>query len=116
LPKNAYYFSSTLAARQHHGRQVPETGLPDFQTKIPNLGKFWKALECKRLVYSMAIWNHLKAILYILWSFGDLVGNMVYFPRFGILCRKKSGNPGPKLLINKPSPAVITIAPLDLRK
>jgi hypothetical protein len=58
LPKNAYYFSSTLAARQHHGRQVPETGLPDFQTKIPNLGKFWKALECKRLVYSMAIWNH----------------------------------------------------------
>jgi hypothetical protein len=28
-----------------------------FQTRNPNLGKFWRALQWKRLVYSMAIWN-----------------------------------------------------------
>jgi hypothetical protein len=34
-------------------------GLPDgtciFKTKNPNLGKFWRALECNRLVYYMAL-------------------------------------------------------------
>jgi hypothetical protein len=28
-----------------------------FQTKNPNLGKFWRALELKMLVYFMTIWN-----------------------------------------------------------
>jgi hypothetical protein len=31
-----------------------------FQTKKPNLGKLWMALECKGLVYSMAIWIILR--------------------------------------------------------
>jgi hypothetical protein len=31
-----------------------------FQTKIPNLGKFWRALEFKMLIYFMAIWNILQ--------------------------------------------------------
>jgi hypothetical protein len=34
-----------------------------FRTKNPNLGKLWRALEWKMLVYFMPIWN-------ILWPFG----------------------------------------------
>jgi hypothetical protein len=44
-----------------------------FQTKNPNLGKFWGSLEWKMLVYFMVILEY--------WS-------------FGILCQEKSGNPG----------------------
>jgi hypothetical protein len=53
------------------------TGLPDgtFQTKNPNLGKFWRALEWKSLLHSIATWNmyvfygrliYFRAICYIL--------------------------------------------------
>jgi hypothetical protein len=31
-----------------------------FQTKNPNLGIFWRVLEWKRLVYSLAVWNKLQ--------------------------------------------------------
>jgi hypothetical protein len=31
-----------------------------FQTKNPNLGKFWRALKWKRLLYSLAIWKILQ--------------------------------------------------------
>jgi hypothetical protein len=34
------------------------------------------------------------AIGNILWPFGVFCGNLVYFPRFGILVQEKSGNPG----------------------
>jgi hypothetical protein len=33
-------------------------------------------------------------ILWILWPFGTFCGHLVHFPRFGILYREKSGNPG----------------------
>jgi hypothetical protein len=35
----------------------------------------------------------LAAIWYILWPFGTFCGLLVYFSRFGMLCREKSGNP-----------------------
>jgi hypothetical protein len=39
-------------------------------------------------VYFTAKW-------YILWPFGAVCGHLVYiFPRFGMLYREKSGNPG----------------------
>jgi hypothetical protein len=38
----------------------------------PNLGKFWRILQGKMLVYSMAIWS-------ILLSFGTFCGHLVYF-------------------------------------
>jgi hypothetical protein len=57
-----------------------------FQTQNPNLGKFWRALDCKMVVYFMVI-------LYILWPFGNVVVLWYIFPRFGILCQEKSGNP-----------------------
>jgi hypothetical protein len=31
-----------------------------FQTKNPNLGKFWRALEWKMIIYYMIIWNILR--------------------------------------------------------
>jgi hypothetical protein len=61
-----------------------------FQTKNPNLGKFWRALEWKfygHLNYFMVIW-------YILWPFGNVVVIWYIFLRFGIMCHEKSGNPG----------------------
>jgi hypothetical protein len=37
-------------------------------------------------VYFTAKW-------YIIWPFGAFCGYSVYFCRFGMLCREKSGNP-----------------------
>jgi hypothetical protein len=48
-----------------------------FQTKNINLGKFWRVLQCKILVYLMAIWP-------ILWPFGIGCGHLVHFMVFGI--------------------------------
>jgi hypothetical protein len=39
---------------------------------------------------------HLTVFCYILWTFGLVHGNLVYFSRFGILYEKKSGKPGLK--------------------
>jgi hypothetical protein len=36
---------------------------------------------------------HFTVFCYILWIFGIVRGILVYFPRFGILNREKSGNP-----------------------
>jgi hypothetical protein len=64
-----------------------------FQTKNPNLGKFWRVLQWKILVYFMAIWSILRI-------FDIFYGHLVYFPpswqtfsRFGLLHKEKSGNP-----------------------
>jgi ABC-type enterochelin transport system permease subunit len=57
-----------------------------------HLGKFWRILQCKMLVYFMTIGYILRPIVYfvviryILWSFG-------LFPHFGMLHQEKSGNP-----------------------
>jgi hypothetical protein len=68
-----------------------------FKPKITNFGKFWKALELKRLVYvSYGHLNYRMAFWYISLPFGNLVAIWYIFPRFGILCQEKSGNPGPE--------------------
>jgi hypothetical protein len=61
-----------------------------FQTKNPNLGKFWRenaGIFYCHLEYCTVIW-------YILWPFGKVVVIWYLFLRFGILCQEKSGNPG----------------------
>jgi hypothetical protein len=85
-----------------------------FQTKNHNLGKFWRVLQWKMLVYFMSIWSilcpfglfyvhlvYFTAIWSILRPLEIFYGRLVYsvaiwyiFPRFGILYQKKSGNPG----------------------
>jgi hypothetical protein len=61
-----------------------------FQTKNPNWGKFWRALDWKMLIYFMAFWN-------ILQTFGIFYNSLVHFvftfPGFGIMHQEKSGNP-----------------------
>jgi hypothetical protein len=41
-----------------------------LQTKNPNLGKFWRALDWKMLIHFMSIWNALLTfgIFYDLWN------------------------------------------------
>jgi hypothetical protein len=46
-----------------------------FQAKNPNLGKFWRALDWKLLMYLMAIWN-------ILHTFRIFCDNLVHFVFF----------------------------------
>jgi hypothetical protein len=91
-----------------------------FQTKNPDLGKFWRVLEWKMLVYfmfirdilHMVIWYFLWSFgifqvicyfyghLVFLWSFGNVVVIWFIFPRFGMFCEEKSGNPAiPNLVL-----------------
>jgi hypothetical protein len=66
-----------------------------FRTKNTNLGKVWRALEWKLLVYFMTIWNILRSFgICSLWPFGLVCGHLVYFsPFWFVWTKKKSGNP-----------------------
>jgi uncharacterized membrane protein HdeD (DUF308 family) len=69
-----------------------------FQTKNPNLGKFWRDLLEKILVIFTAILVYFTAIWYILWPFGiyfRLFG--MFYPRFGLLYQEKLAILGPML-------------------
>jgi hypothetical protein len=57
-----------------------------LQTKIPNLGKVWRVLQWKMLVYEIAIWS-------ILWPFGTFYGNLAYFSPFGYVVQRKNWQP-----------------------
>jgi hypothetical protein len=65
-----------------------------FQTKNPALGKFWRTLEWKMLVYFVTIWNILRPFGII---YGRLVkvvcGNLVYFYQFGMFGPRKIWQP-----------------------
>jgi hypothetical protein len=58
-----------------------------FKSEIPNLGKFWRALDLNMCIYFMAIWN----ILWVLGIFYDHLVNFVFiwywyiFSGFGIV-------------------------------
>jgi hypothetical protein len=77
-----------------------------FQTKNPDLGKFWRALEWMEmagifyghLVYFTSNWYILRpiGIFYVqLVYFMDILFILWYiFHHFGMLYREKSGNPG----------------------
>jgi hypothetical protein len=67
-----------------------------FQTKKSKLGKFWRTLEWKMLVYLRVIWNILPPFGKFLKLLGKAVIIWYIFPCFGILFREKSGNPGRK--------------------
>jgi hypothetical protein len=43
-----------------------------FQTEKPNPGKFWKALEWKRLVYCIATWSIIR-------PFGIFYGHLIIY-------------------------------------
>jgi hypothetical protein len=69
--------------------------LPDgmFQTKNPNLGKFWKALQWKMLVIFHGLFIYFTDKWFILWSFGTFCGHLVHIVviwyilwQFGTFC------------------------------
>jgi hypothetical protein len=68
-----------------------------FQTKNPNLCKFWRVLRWKMLLYFMNTWStYFTVFYYILWTFGIVRGNLVYFFPFWYIVTQnteKSGNP-----------------------
>jgi hypothetical protein len=71
-----------------------------FQTKSPNLVKFWRASDWKMLIYFTAIWNILR-------TFGIFYGHLIHFvliwyifPHFGTMYQEKSGNPGERTIIS----------------
>jgi hypothetical protein len=72
-----------------------------FQTKNPNLGKFWRALEWKNAGVFYCHLENCTAIWYILLPFGNVVVIWYIFLRFGILCQEKSGNPDHHRLIDR---------------
>jgi hypothetical protein len=63
-----------------------------FQTKNPNLGKFWGVLQWKILVYFMTIWSILRPLEIFSSHLVYFVVIWYIFPRFGILYQGKSGN------------------------
>jgi hypothetical protein len=61
-----------------------------FQTKSPNLSKFWRALEWKMLVYFTVIWSILRRFgIPILWPYG----NCVYFSSLWYIVSRKIWQP-----------------------
>jgi hypothetical protein len=70
-----------------------ESGLPDgLFSKIP----IWVFLEGLRMENAGIFYGHLEyftVIWYILWPFCNVVLIWYIFPRFGLLCQEKSGNP-----------------------
>jgi hypothetical protein len=77
-----------------------------FQTKNPNLGKFWMALEWKMQVYFMVIWNILQSFGIFYEKFGKCCGNLVYFPSFWYIVSRKIWQPWFRRFF---SPILITI-------
>jgi hypothetical protein len=60
-----------------------------FQTKNPNLGKFWRVLAMEDAgIYYGHLVNFL-AFWYILWNYGIFSGHLVHFSRFGTLNHEK---------------------------
>jgi hypothetical protein len=55
-------------------------------------------LEAVGIFYSYLV--YFVVILYILWPFGTFNGQSVYFSRFGMLHKEKSGNPGQMSIIS----------------
>jgi hypothetical protein len=61
------------------------------QTKIPDLGTFWRALEWKMLLYFMIMWNILwPYVWYNLWQFGIICCHLVYFFPFWYVWTKEN--------------------------
>jgi hypothetical protein len=60
-----------------------------FQTKNPNLGKFWRALDWKILIYIMPIWNILQIFVIFYNHLVHFMFIWYIFPVF-VSCTKKN--------------------------
>jgi hypothetical protein len=75
---------------------LTQPGLPDVLF-LNQKSKFGKILEGLAVEDVCIIYGHFVhfTVFYIVWAFGIVCRNLVYFSRFGILYLEKSGNPGP---------------------
>jgi hypothetical protein len=64
-----------------------------FQTKNINLGKFWRDLDWKMLIYLMSIQNILQTFRIFYDHLVHFVFIWYIFSGFGIMNHDKSGNP-----------------------
>jgi hypothetical protein len=64
-----------------------------FQTKDPNLGQFWSALDLTMLIYFMPISNILRTFVIFYDHWVHFVFIWYIFSVFGIMHQEKSGNP-----------------------
>jgi hypothetical protein len=86
-----------FAQSDHPGLKVRTVGQRQgcqrvyFQTKNSNLGKFWRALEWKMLVYFMTILSILRPNGIVYGSLAHFVVIWYAFSRFGMLYREKFG-------------------------
>jgi hypothetical protein len=101
IPDKCFLFMPLHRTANNESNQGCQTAY--FQTKNPNLGKFWRVLRSEMLLY-------FTAILSILRPFCIFHGPLVYlkvicylFPRFGMLYQEKSGNPESNARRNKNS-------------
>jgi hypothetical protein len=99
-PKETNYKKVTFVDMQSNFRPIftcrsPLQGcqMVCFKTKNPNLGKFWRALEWKMLVYFMTIWNIIHPFGIIYGRFVSLVVIWYIFLNLVRLDQEKSGNP-----------------------
>jgi hypothetical protein len=71
------------------------TGLPDglFSNQKSKFGKILEGLAMEDVGIFYGHLVHFMVFCYILLTLGIVRGNLVYFPRFGILYQEKSGNP-----------------------
>jgi hypothetical protein len=61
-----------------------------FQTKNPNLGKFWRALKWENVGIFYGHLEHFTTIRYTLWSFGTVVIIWYIFPPLWYFVSRKS--------------------------
>jgi hypothetical protein len=85
--------SQDPSAAPGHKGQSRTPGLPDVIhiLKPKTLGKFWPWNGKGLLYVFFCHLEYITTIWYILWPFGFLAA--IWYPRFGILCHEKSGNP-----------------------
>jgi hypothetical protein len=63
------------------------------QTKNPNLGKFWRVLQWKMLVYFKDTWSIVRSFVIFYRHLVQFVVIWYISSSFGILYQEKSGNP-----------------------
>jgi hypothetical protein len=70
--------------------------VPIFSNQNPDLGKFWRVLQWKILVFFMSILSTVHILGQNVVFYGHMVhacfGHLVYLSHFGMLHREKSGN------------------------
>jgi hypothetical protein len=64
-----------------------------IQTKNPDLGKFWRVLQWKMLVYFMFIWCSIRSFSIFCGHFGIFYGHLVYFSPFWYVGPRKIWQP-----------------------